>query len=293
MTRLLAEPGEHLNKLAIEAPEFHATVRAELALTEHRGPAEVEMLSSSYADNPELLVRMITKALSALLAPPAPASADSTVGHACCAVSCPPTARPRSSPDRVVRAIGVLRGLLREYGRRLTDAGVFDTADDVFYLLVDELDELDRLPVDVSGLIARRRVEHHRLAAIVPPTVFSGSWQPLTTSSSALGAGDILRGVGVSSGRACGRVLILRPEIIDDLQPGEILVAEVTDVGLYFGLLLRRDVVTELGNPMSHAAVVAREFGFPCVADAQGATRCLPPGALVEVDGNVGGKSTY
>ena len=47
-------------------------------------------------------------------------------------------------------------------------------------------------------------------------------------------------------------------------------------------------VVTELGGPMSHAAVVAREFGFPCVVDAQGATRSLPSGALVEVDGATG-----
>jgi phosphohistidine swiveling domain-containing protein len=39
---------------------------------------------------------------------------------------------------------------------------------------------------------------------------------------------------------------------------------------------------------MSHAAVVAREFGFPCVVDAQGATRSLPAGALVEVDGTAG-----
>jgi phosphohistidine swiveling domain-containing protein len=39
---------------------------------------------------------------------------------------------------------------------------------------------------------------------------------------------------------------------------------------------------------MSHAAVVAREFGFPCVVDVQAATHRLPPGALVEVDGGTG-----
>jgi phosphohistidine swiveling domain-containing protein len=39
---------------------------------------------------------------------------------------------------------------------------------------------------------------------------------------------------------------------------------------------------------MSHAAVVAREFGFPCVVDVQGATQSLPPGALIEVDGSSG-----
>jgi phosphohistidine swiveling domain-containing protein len=39
---------------------------------------------------------------------------------------------------------------------------------------------------------------------------------------------------------------------------------------------------------MSHAAVVAREFGVPCVVDAESATRRLPPGALIEVDGATG-----
>jgi len=185
----------------------------------------------------------------------------------------------------MVRAIWVLRGLLREYGRRMVDAGVFGSADDVFYLLVDEL---DALPADVAKLVARRRAEHHRLAAVVPPIVLSGSWQPSTTSSPALASGDTLRGVGVCGGRVRGRVRIVRPETIDDLQPGEILVAEVTDVGYTAAFCYAAAVVTELGGPMSHAAVVAREFGFPCVVDAQAATRLLPSGALVEVDGATG-----
>jgi phosphohistidine swiveling domain-containing protein len=66
------------------------------------------------------------------------------------------------------------------------------------------------------------------------------------------------------------------------------VVAEVTDVGYTAAFCYAAAVVTELGGPMSHAAVVAREFGFPCVVDAQGATRSLPAGALVEVDGTSG-----
>jgi phosphohistidine swiveling domain-containing protein len=85
-----------------------------------------------------------------------------------------------------------------------------------------------------------------------------------------------------------GRVRIVRPETIDDLQPGEILVAEVTDVGYTAAFCYAAAVVTELGGPMSHAAVVAREFGFPCVVDVHGATKALPSGALVEVDGATG-----
>ena len=285
VVRLLAEPGERLGKLAVDAPEFHSAVLAELELIGHRGPAEVEMLSTSYADNPELLVRMVARAMSA---PPAPEPRQPQIPLRAKPVAVLATRQLRDREvrrDKMVRAIWVLRGLLREYGRRLVDAGIFDTVDDVFYLLVDEL---DAPAPDVPDLVARRRAEQRRLNTVVPPTVFSGGWQPSSTSSPALTSGDRLRGVGVCGGRVRGRVRIVRPETIDDLQPGEILVAEVTDVGYTAAFCYAAAVVTELGGPMSHAAVVAREFGFPCVVDAQGATRSLPSGALVEVDGTTG-----
>ncbi|MGO9745293.1 MAG: sugar epimerase family protein, partial [Mycobacterium sp.] len=258
--RLLSEPGRHLDRLAAEAPEFYAAVRDELALIGHRGPAELEMLSTSYADDPELLVRMAVRAMSAS-PPPQP-------HHPLIPLHARPVAylaarqiRDREvRRDKMVRANWVLRGLLREYGRRLVDAGVFNAPDDVFFLLVDEL---DALPPDVPALVARRRAEQRRLVGVVPPTVFSGSWQPSTASAPALASGDTLRGVGVCGGRVRGRVRIVRPETIDDLQPGEILVAEVTDVGYTAAFCYAAAVVTELGGPMSHAAVVAREFGFP------------------------------
>ncbi|QLL05423.1 PEP-utilizing enzyme [Mycobacterium vicinigordonae] len=283
--RVLAEPGERLDKLAVEAPVFHSAVLAELALMGHRGPAEVEMLSTSYSDDPELLVRMVTKALDA---PPQtePTFAPIPLWAKPVALLAVRQLRDREvRRDRMVRAIWVLRALLREYGRRQTEAGVFQSVDDVFYLLVDEL---DALPPNVSELVTRRRAEQRRLVRIVPPTVFNGTWQPTRTSTQALGGGDMLRGVGVCGGRVRGRVRIVRPETIDDLQPGEVLVAEVTDVGYTAAFCYAAAVVTELGGPMSHAALVAREFGFPCVVDVQDATRALRQGALVEVDGATG-----
>ncbi|MGZ4515763.1 MAG: sugar epimerase family protein [Mycobacterium sp.] len=285
VTALLAEPGERLGKLAVEAPEFHAAVLAELALIGHRGPAELEMLSISYADDPELLVRMVTRAMSVPSAPQPQHPRIPLHAEPIAQLAARQLRDREVRRDKVVRANWVLRNLMREYGRRLVEAGIFDTADDVFYLLVDEL---DALPADVGGLVARRRAEHRRLAAVVPPTVFSGSWQPTTTTAAVLTSGETLRGVGVCGGKVRGRVRIVRPETIDDLQPGEILVAEVTDVGYTAAFCYAAAVVTELGGPMSHAAVVAREFGFPCVVDVQGATKSLPPGALVEVDGTTG-----
>ncbi|WP_459987179.1 PEP-utilizing enzyme, partial [Mycobacterium avium] len=285
VARVLTEPGERLDKLAVDAPEFHAAVLAELALIGHRGPAELEMLSTSYADDPELLVRMVAKAMAATAAPPPQYPRIPLQAKPIAALAARQLRDREARRDKVVRANWVLRALLREYGRRLTHAGVFGSAHDVFYLLVDEL---DALPADVAAVVARRRAEHRRLAGIAPPTVFSGSWQPTATSVPALAGGGTLRGVGVCGGRVRGRVRIVRPETIDDLQPGEILVAEATDVGYTAAFCYAAAVVTELGGPMSHAAVVAREFGFPCVVDVQGATKSLPPGALVEVDGATG-----
>jgi nucleoside-diphosphate-sugar epimerase/phosphohistidine swiveling domain-containing protein len=283
--RLLSQPGDHLDALAKHAPEFHAAVRAELALIGHRGPAEVEMRSTSYADNPELLLGEVAKALNAPAAPPSSRPSIPVWGRPVAAVAARQLREREARRDKMVRAIWVLRGLLREYGRRLTDSGVIDTVDDVFYLLVDEL---DALPPDVSGLVARRRAEQRRLTEIVPPPYFSGTWQAGTALATVLTPGESLRGLGVCGGRVRGRVRIVRPETIDELQPGEILVAEVTDVGYTTAFSYAAAVVTELGGPMSHAAVVAREFGFPCVVDAAGATRRLPPGALVDVDGATG-----
>ncbi len=285
VARILAGAGDHLDELAVHAPEFHAAVLAELKVIGHRGPAEVEMQSASYADDPEMLIRMVAKSLNIptrpeTQSPPIPLQARPVARLAAHQLRDREVRR-----DRMVRAIWLLRRLLRELGRRLVNSGVLDTPDDVFYLLVDEL---DALPADASGLVARRRAEQQRLAGLAPPAVFSGSWQAVRSLATVLAPGQTLNGVGVSAGRVRGRVRIVRPESIDDLEPGEILVAEVTDVGYTVAFSYAAAVVTELGGPMSHAAVVAREFGIPCVVDARDATRRLPPGALVEVDGDSG-----
>ncbi|WP_269745771.1 PEP-utilizing enzyme, partial [Mycobacterium celatum] len=236
-------------------------------------------------DDPELLLRMVAKSLNASAIPeprhlPIPVQARPVAALAVRQL------RDREARrDRMVRAIWVLRRLLREYGRRLVDSGTLDAPDDVFYLLVDEL---DALPANAADIVARRRAERARLADVTPPAVFSGSWQPGSTLATVLTAGETLHGLGVCGGRVRGRVRIVRPETIDELEPGEVLVAEVTDVGYTAAFSYAAAVVTELGGPMSHAAVVAREFGFPCVVDVAGATRRLPPGALVEVDGCAG-----
>jgi phosphoenolpyruvate synthase/pyruvate phosphate dikinase len=105
---------------------------------------------------------------------------------------------------------------------------------------------------------------------------------------SVLQPGQVLHGLGVSGGRVKGRVRIVDQHTIDDLLPGEVLVAEATDVGYTPAFAYAGAVVTNIGGPMSHAAIVAREFGVTCVVDARNATQRLPAGTLVEVNGSTG-----
>jgi pyruvate,water dikinase len=73
-----------------------------------------------------------------------------------------------------------------------------------------------------------------------------------------------------------------------DLEPGEVLVAPITDPAWTPLFLPSAAVVVDVGALMSHAVIVSRELGIPCVVSVEGATRRIPDGALVEVDGTAG-----
>jgi phosphohistidine swiveling domain-containing protein len=233
-------------------------------------------------------MRMVAKALAASAAGPRVAPAPPRIPFLLKPIAAAAASQLREREvrrDRMVRAIWVLRTLLREHGRRLVAAGLLADVDDVFYLLVDEL---DALPPDPAAVVARRRAQQRALELQVPPEAFSGQWHPTPAPTAALASGEVLHGMGVGGGRARGLVRVVHAGTIDDLQPGEVLVAKVTDIGYTPAFAYAAAVVTELGGPISHAAIVAREFGVPCVVNARGAATRLPTGTLIEVDGASG-----
>ena len=69
---------------------------------------------------------------------------------------------------------------------------------------------------------------------------------------------------------------------------GEILVARVTDPGWTTLFVYAGAIILKVGGPLQHGAVVAREYGKPCVGGIQGATESFQDGELVSVDGNGG-----
>jgi pyruvate,water dikinase len=158
----------------------------------------------------------------------------------------------------------------------------------VFFLTLDEIVVALRTSrADLAPLVRARRAEFARDGARPdPPATFVGT--PPSVVLPPLG-GDVLRGLPASPGIVEGRArVLLSADAMGDLQTGEVLVVHTTDVGWTPLFLLAAGVVTELGGPLSHAAVVAREFGVPSVVNVEGATRAIRTGDLVRVDGGTG-----
>lgn len=161
-----------------------------------------------------------------------------------------------------------LRRLAFEAGCRLGLA-----PEQVVYLTFDELTAAV-LGGGVAPDIARRQAQRHRAQA---------AWTARVASHG--GQGD---GVAASPGRATGPARIVRgPEEFERLRPGDVLVCPATDPA-WTPLFARAvAVVAQTGGRLSHAAIVAREYGIPAVLGMASALE-LPDGKMLEVDGSAG-----
>jgi nucleoside-diphosphate-sugar epimerase/phosphohistidine swiveling domain-containing protein len=268
-------------KLRSAAPQFAARFDRLIAECGHRGPGETELSNPMFSDAPELLLRAVTGSTQhSHMAAAKPLR--SRLGRTLVDVAVKAMKRRERGRDASMRITHELRLTLREWGRRLALRGVLDSADDVHYLSVDEI---YYPPVNSQGLVTRRRAERERLAKLDYPVHFTQPWTPEPSVGAA--DSDLITGQAVSAGVVRGRVRIM-VHADDDLNPGEVLVANVTDTGWtpFFGCAAA--VVTNVGGPMSHAAIVAREFGIPAVVNVVMATQRLKDGQLVEVDGTAG-----
>jgi pyruvate,water dikinase len=81
---------------------------------------------------------------------------------------------------------------------------------------------------------------------------------------------------------------VLDPGSIDDLEPGDVMIAPTTDPSWTPLFLAVAGVVSEVGAVASHAAIASRELGIPCAVSVLDATRRIPDGAIVTLDGAAG-----
>lgn len=205
-------------------------------------------------------------------------------------------ARERTKTNNI-RLIQEVRVPLRELGRRFVERQVFDEIEDFGLVLNEEMEEVfGPTPEGLTERVRERRSTHSQLAEREPEFVFADS--PSDPSSwpkrdnvevEQLAAGDSIQGLpgcpGVSEGVA--RV-VLDSSDPTALGPGDVLVAPSTDPSWTPLFVPAGGVVVDVGAALSHAIIVSRELGIPCVVSATNATRRIRDGARVRVDGNTG-----
>jgi len=99
----------------------------------------------------------------------------------------------------------------------------------------------------------------------------------------------ILQGVSASPGRVRGKVkIVLNPSGISKMREGNILVTEMTNPLFVPAMEKARAIVTDVGGQLSHAAIVSRELGIPCIVATQKATKVLKDGMEIVVDASEG-----
>ena len=211
--------------------------------------------------------------------------------------------------DRVVDALDIYRHFFLECGRRLTEEGLFQRPEDVFFITRDEIEEWlqhtgpsrESPASDFALRVLTRRAlyDHYRNQPDPPDTFLLRGDQIVPEVHEPMrfdrhkedGSSYLeLRGLPGSPGRVTGPARVILDPHTDDatIRPGEILVAPYTDVGWTPLFLAASGVVMSLGGPLSHSCIVAREYGIPTVVNAKRATEVLKTGDWITVDGDRG-----
>jgi rifampicin phosphotransferase len=212
--------------------------------------------------------------------------------------------------------IGVGRRALLAAGRRLAAAGRLHRPEHVFALHHAEIVGLLRgAPVEAPGSDAAAAFEARRLALRIddvpdrlgpePASPPPPEWLPAGAARLARALGTyldlmfgetteradarVVRGLAASPGRCVGTArIVLSPTDFERVREGDILIARLTTPSYNVVLPLLGGLVTDRGGLLSHPAIVSREYGIPGVVGTREATRIIPDGARVEIDGATG-----
>jgi phosphohistidine swiveling domain-containing protein len=195
-----------------------------------------------------------------------------------------------------IKVIGEIRACLLEVGRRMVERGALDRPDQVFFLVEGELDHFRHEPERFTDTLRQREQDFLALFELEPPFMVTDAARPLdawtrrgASTVRAAEAGTVLSGTAGSGGVARGRArIILDPSDPFALEPGDILVTANTDPAWTPLFVPAGGVVTEIGALGSHAMIISRELGIPCVVSVRDATHLIADGVEVVVDGTRG-----
>jgi phosphohistidine swiveling domain-containing protein len=205
-----------------------------------------------------------------------------------------------------IAAIGLgypaLRRLLRELGRRFAEASMIEQSEDIYWLEQAEVEEAvaalergDSLPDARNRVLDRKALWQARKQVTPPPmlppkTKYLGmNMEGMLASRAEGGQENVIHGVGASPGQTSGIARVLHgPDDFAQMQPGDVLVASITTPAWTPLFAMASAVVTDIGGPLSHGSIVAREYGIPAVLGTGVATKRITSGQRITVDGSAG-----
>lgn len=186
-------------------------------------------------------------------------------------------------------------------GSELVRRELIAERDDVFCLTWRELVDLATagamLPESTRATVEARKLEHSRLSKVVPPDAFTlpegASFDVAAVdrqvSPELAATSNALTGTSACAGRVTGRATVLETVTQSGrLARGDVLVTKQTDPGWGPAFFLISGLVIERGGMLSHGAIIAREFGIPCVVGVKDAMRRIVSGTIITVDGDNG-----
>ena len=196
-----------------------------------------------------------------------------------------------------------LRRLLRELGLRAARARALTAPDDIFWLTVDEADEIaatldagERSVTARDESVQQRKALWRGRAQVTPPPAlpvgkkfFGFNMARFMPAAAEGGQGDVIKGLGAQAGTVTARARVLQgPEDFGKMQPGEVLVAAITTPAWTPLFALASAIVTDVGGVLSHSSIVAREYDIPAVLGTGVATTRIQDGQMLRVDGSAG-----
>ena len=299
--------------------DFTASLDAFLADWDFRGPAEWEIRAITWGVDPDLALATIDRlrnvaeseapeAKSAERAQQRDAAADAiremlagdpaTLGQFEAVLGASALWMRGRERGRTTAAMLMheLRLAARELGSRAVAKGAIDDVRQVFMVFADELKAFVADPASLRDELVERERVYLDLFDRTPPFVVDGTPPPIEewalradNTATTAHAGEVITGVSACGGVARGRARVITdPDDPSALEPGDILVAPITDPSWTPLFVAAAAVVVDVGAPFSHAAIVSRELGIPCVVSATEATKRITDGAEVEVDGTSG-----
>ena len=195
----------------------------------------------------------------------------------------------------------LVRQMLLELGQRFAEGSMIEKPEEVFWLVEDEVEEASaRLDggEDLEGLspsIPKRKAIWEAARRGTPPlalfrlSIFGMDLVTLKSGGPRRIKGNTFKGVGASPGNITAQACVVKgPEDFSKMKAGDILVAPLTTPAWTPLFARAAGVVTDVGGPLSHGSIVAREYGIPAVLGTEVATKRLHSGQLIKVDGSAG-----